>query len=71
MRSMQCNVEFGYQFSIRSDFRLVLSITLQHGPHREHSGTTKNKAIAKELANRSAYQIQYVNAVTVIIVFKV
>jgi hypothetical protein len=35
------------------------------------SGTTKNKSIAKELVSRSAYQIQYVNAVIVNIVFKV
>jgi hypothetical protein len=35
------------------------------------SGTTRNKAIAKELANGSAYQIQYVNVVIVNIVFKV
>jgi hypothetical protein len=35
------------------------------------TGTTRNKAIAKELANRSAYQIQYVIAVIVNLVFKI
>jgi hypothetical protein len=35
------------------------------------TGTTRNKAIAKELANRSAYQIQYVIVVIVNIIFKV
>jgi hypothetical protein len=35
------------------------------------SGTNRNNAIAKELANRSAYQTQYVNEVIVNIVFKV
>jgi hypothetical protein len=34
------------------------------------SGTTRNKAVVKELANRSAYQIQYV-IVIVNVVFKV
>jgi hypothetical protein len=34
-------------------------------------GTTRSKAIAKTLANRSAYQILYVNVVIVNIVFKV
>jgi hypothetical protein len=33
--------------------------------------TTRNKAIAKELANRSAYQIQYVIVVILNLVFKV
>jgi hypothetical protein len=35
------------------------------------TGTTRNKAIAKELANRSACQIQYVIVVIINIVFKV
>jgi hypothetical protein len=46
----------------------------QHAPQGTNfkpSGTIRNKATVKELANRSAYQIQYVNAVIVIIVFKV
>jgi hypothetical protein len=54
-----------------------LQLPLQQAPQRapkrtnfKPSGTTRNKTIAKELANRSAYQIQYVNAVIVNIVFK-
>jgi hypothetical protein len=35
------------------------------------TGTTRNKAIAKEFANRSAYQIQYVILVILILVIKV
>jgi hypothetical protein len=35
------------------------------------TGTTRNKTTAKELAHRSAYQIQYVNVVIAYIVFKV
>jgi hypothetical protein len=34
------------------------------------TGTTRNKAIAEELANRSAYQIQYVIVVIVNIVLR-
>jgi hypothetical protein len=51
---------------------------LQQAPQRapkgtnfKPSGTTRNKAIAKKLANKSAYQIQYVIIVIVNIVFKV
>jgi hypothetical protein len=46
----------------------------QHAPKRTNfkpTGTTRNKAIVKTLANRSACQIQYLNAVIVNIVFKV
>jgi hypothetical protein len=41
------------------------------GTNFKPTGTTRNNAIAKELANRSAYQIQYVYVVIVNVVFKV
>jgi hypothetical protein len=42
-------------------------------PERQESNQFQNfnKAIAKELANRSAYHIRYVNVVIINIVFKV
>jgi hypothetical protein len=55
-----------------------LQLPLQQAPQRatkltnfKPQGTTRNKAIAKELANRSAYQIQCVIVVIVNLIFKV
>jgi hypothetical protein len=56
---------------------MPLQLPLEQAPRRapkwtnfKPTGTTRNTVIAKELANRSAYQIQYVNAVIVNIVLR-
>jgi hypothetical protein len=55
-----------------------LQLPLQQAPQRvpkltnfKPTGTIRNKAIAKELAKRSAFQIQYVIVVILNLVFKV
>jgi hypothetical protein len=49
-----------------SRYKLPLQQTPQHTPKRtdfKPTGTTRNNSIEKELANKSAYPIQYVNVV--------
>jgi hypothetical protein len=55
-----------------------LQLPLQQAPQRapkrttfKPQGTTINKAVAKELANRSTYQIQYVIVVIINTVFRI
>jgi hypothetical protein len=66
LRTVALDIFFNcWYLEIASDNRIRETVSLVLF---KPSGTTRNKAIAKELANRSAYQIQYV---IVNIVFKV